>query len=241
MEATTDKKSRLGAALSLLVWGLPIGHVVVLATLAVLAACQSPAEPGSNPEEAAASADSEGPGDADPLMTLTLEAGGLPAFGLAAQVVTLDADLEMAAIVRGATARLAVEMAIANGFHINANPPSEEWLIATAVTVGGVAGVAAEQTFYPKAEKVLFGFWPQPLAVYERSAVAGVRLSVEPDAPLGEHTLDISVDYQACNDQACLAPTRVSMVLPMLIAPTGSSPARVGSALLARAPFGDSR
>ena len=97
-------------------------------------------------------------------------------------------------------ARLKVE----NGWHVNANPASESYLIPTTIE-------SADPRFtllsveYPSGETKAFAFSESPLQVYDGEA--SFRLSVQaPSDATGETQLTIRARYQACNDEICREP-----------------------------------
>lgn len=153
----------------------------------------------------------------------------------------MDAAAVVAAtpLVQGETVRAAVEMRIAAGFHVNANPPSEDFLIPTEISLVDARGLEIVQVFYPPALEKTFGFWPEPLRVYEGSTVAGVVLRVADDSEPGGRNIEFRVRYQACNDEACFAPAEATYVLPVEVARAGTESRQVESPLLDRAPFED--
>ena len=139
-------------------------------------------------------------------------------------------------VVRGTTVRAAVEIRVGRGFHVNANPASEDFLIATTVSVAA-AGVEVVQVFYPDPLERTFGFWPEELKVWDGNVVAGVVLRITDAAALGDADLDFLVDYQACNDEACFAPAQVTARVPVVVAATGTPAREVESPLLDKARF----
>jgi len=139
-------------------------------------------------------------------------------------------------LVQGATVRAAVEIRVGRGFHVNANPASEDFLIATAVSVDA-PGVEIVEVFYPEPLERTFGFWPEALKVWEGNVVAGVILRVTDAAALGDTNLDFLVDYQACNDEACFAPAKVTARVPVVVAAAGTPSRDVESPLLDAARF----
>ena len=63
-----------------------------------------------------------------------------------------------------------VELVISKGFHVNANPATFPYLIATEVQPGKADGVTvADKLAYPPPKMETFAFADQPLAVYEGS------------------------------------------------------------------------
>jgi len=121
---------------------------------------------------------------------------------------------------------------------VNANPASEDFLIATAVSVQA-AGVEVVQVFYPDPLERTFGFWPEALKVWEGNVVAGVILRVTDAAALGDTNLRFLVDYQACNDEACFAPAQVTAGVPVVVAAAGTPAREIASPLLDKARFSE--
>jgi len=147
------------------------------------------------------------------------------------------AALDTAPLARGERARLAVQLDVAAGYHVNANPPTEDWLIATAVALEEADGITIVDAFYPQAEEKEFGFWSGPLRVYEGAVVIGVIVEIEAGAVLGGRDLKVAVTYQACNDDACFAPTEARTSIPVRIVEAGTPTRQLESPLLARARF----
>lgn len=207
----------------------------------MVAACAPPGEPlpdegdGRTPSPPASpGTDAPGPG--------ALANGG-PTFAeslLGGPRVKAQAVVDRSRLVQGEPALLAVELQIAHGFHVNAHPASADWLVPTTVSVEGVEGLRVAGVGYPEAHERRFPFFDGALRVWEGSVVAGLQLEVDADAPVGEHTLRIRVDYQACDDAVCYSPARADAWLPVELAPAGSDARRVASPLLERARFPDS-
>jgi thiol:disulfide interchange protein DsbD len=140
-------------------------------------------------------------------------------------------------LVRGESVRAAVALDVDEGLHVNANPPTYDYLIPIEISIEGPEGVEIARAFYPEAEHVTFPYAEDPLAVYERTVVIGVELEIDAEAPLGRTNLEISVRYQACNDRACFAPATATRTLPVSVAPAGTAIKTLDSTLLSRAPF----
>ena len=58
-----------------------------------------------------------------------------------------------------------IEVLIAEGFHVNANPASFTYLQPTELKIEKVNGVTIGEPVYPKAELKKFGFAEEPIAV----------------------------------------------------------------------------
>ena len=148
-----------------------------------------------------------------------------------------EAAVAATPLVRGQTVRAAVALEVEAALHVNANPPTFDYLIPVTLEIEGPAGVSLAGTFYPDAEQVEFPYADEPLAVYEGTVIIGMELVIAADAPLGSQHLELSVRYQACNDRACFAPTKATLTLPVTVATEGTDAEQVDSPLLSQAPF----
>jgi thiol:disulfide interchange protein DsbD len=126
-------------------------------------------------------------------------------------------------LAAGARAEVLVLLEIAAGWHVNANPPSPDYLIPTTVTLRGVAGLTPGRRTYPAGEPVKLAFDENPLSVYGGQVTLKTVLTAAPGAVNGAYALPGSVRFQACNDEVCLAPTSVPFTLEVTV--TGGSAA----------------
>ncbi len=133
--------------------------------------------------------------------------------------------------------RMAVEVEMLPGMHVNANPPTFDWMIPVEVSVAGAEGVSLIEVFYPQPISVKFPYDDEPYLVYEGRFVLGLVLAIAADIPAGGRELEVVLDYQACDDEACYAPTDTSMKIPIMIVADAGQSRAVSSPLLDRAPF----
>ena len=117
----------------------------------------------------------------------------------------------------GATAEAAVQISIADGYHVNANPPTYPYLIATKLEVTDEPGLVAGEPRYPAPLDVKFAFDPKPLAVYERRATIRLTLRADAAAVKGPRSLRAKVRVQPCDDTACYPPQTVETTIPVAI------------------------
>jgi DsbC/DsbD-like thiol-disulfide interchange protein len=120
-------------------------------------------------------------------------------------------------ITRGESAEAVVRLKIDNGYHINANPPTFSYLIATQLELAPAGGVSVESVSYPNALTKKFSFDEKPLAVYEGDVELKVHLKATKSAPAGAHNLSGKLRVQACDDQVCYAPGSIDVTLPVSI------------------------
>jgi thiol:disulfide interchange protein DsbD len=120
-------------------------------------------------------------------------------------------------VAPGGSATAIVHLTLQPGWHVNANPPALEYNIPTTVSLAAVAGISAGKARYPKGRAQKFEFDETPLLVYDGSADVLIPISAAADATPGERTLAGTVEFQACNDQVCLAPTKVPFTIHVVV------------------------
>jgi len=139
-------------------------------------------------------------------------------FPAAASVLQPQAYVSLQPVPRGHAFEVAVLAKVSPGFHINAHVPSEEYLIPTKVTAELPAGLFVVETNYPRGVMRAFRFSKTPLRVYEGSFTILMKLRTNGSARIGPQKLNLTVGYQACNQDACLPPTKIPVVADLEIA-----------------------
>jgi DsbC/DsbD-like thiol-disulfide interchange protein len=117
----------------------------------------------------------------------------------------------------GETAEASVRLAIASGYHVNANPATEKFLIPTSLEVKPESGITVEKIVYPKPLTKKFPFAEVPLAVYEGDTRITMTVRAPRDAAPGQHTLGARLRVQPCDDEKCFPPTTVETSIPVTI------------------------
>ena len=108
-----------------------------------------------------------------------------------------------------------VQLVISPGFHVNANPATFPYLIATEVQPGKVDGITvADKLTYPPPKMETFPFADKPLAVYEGSVTIPIPVTVAPGAR-GQRTIPFKIRVQACDSQQCYPPAMLDAALPI--------------------------
>jgi len=101
-----------------------------------------------------------------------------------------------------------VTLQIEDGFHVNANPASYDYLIATSVAFDGVMPT---RVLYPEATLFKPAFAPAGLKVYEGK----IRLEASfPKGTIETNTqINAVVSTQACNSDICLPPAKLTVTV----------------------------
>ena len=131
-----------------------------------------------------------------------------------------DAVVAASAKVKGKSDKIfdvELQIKIATGWHINANPAGQDYLIPTTVELDANAPVEIVDIAYPKGRSMRFEFSDEPLNVYEESLTIPLRLRQKPNVAQKKNTpITLKLTYQPCNDTECLFPETldVSFKLP---------------------------
>lgn len=115
---------------------------------------------------------------------------------------------EPQAIAANKPATLELRFQVINGYHVNSHTPKSDFLIPTVVTLQPASGVKPGELQYPHGIPYSFSFDPgTKLDVYAGTFI--VKLPVVASA--GEHTIDGSLKYQACDNASCYPPRTVPL------------------------------
>ena len=108
-----------------------------------------------------------------------------------------------------------VRLQIANGYHVNANPPSQSFLKATEIEIQPAGGISVEFITYPDPLVRKFSFSETPLKVYEGETDLRVRLKADKSAAPGKHNLSAKLRVQACDEKVCYVPGALDVTVPV--------------------------
>ncbi len=107
-----------------------------------------------------------------------------------------------------------LQLRIAAGWHINANPPGQDNLIPTTVAIDADAPIEIVDIAYPKGRTTRFEFSEMPLNVYEKTVTIPLRLKLKPNVPREKNAaIILKLTYQPCNDTQCLLPQTLDIRL----------------------------
>jgi hypothetical protein len=109
-------------------------------------------------------------------------------------------------VIGGSSAELSIPISIQPGYHVNANPATFDYLIATEVTVDKSDGLTFGKPVYPAAEKRKFQFAEEPLAVYEGNIQIKLPVQSAANASKGTRSLAVHLRVQACDEEKCFPP-----------------------------------
>jgi DsbC/DsbD-like thiol-disulfide interchange protein len=132
-------------------------------------------------------------------------------------VDVVKAQPQEATLAPGESGETLVLIQITNGYHVNANPPSQPYLKPTELELKPTDGISLESVTYPDPLVRTFGFSDKPLKVYEGNTQLKVRLKADKKVTPGKHNLSAKLRVQACDEKVCYAPGALDVVLPVHI------------------------
>ena len=115
----------------------------------------------------------------------------------------------------GESGDVLVRLQIQNGYHVNANPPSQSYLKATEIELKPQEGLSVEFITYPDPLVKTFAFSETPLNVYEGETNLKIRLLADKTSKPGKHNLSAKLRVQACDDKVCYAPGEMDLTVPV--------------------------
>ncbi|MEK6406022.1 MAG: cytochrome c biogenesis protein CcdA [Acidobacteriota bacterium] len=114
--------------------------------------------------------------------------------------------------------KVAVAVEVGEGYHINAHRPSLAFLIPTTVKFEPSAGISVAQEKYPAPKHRKFEFAPDTeLAVHEGALFITAEAEADRTIQQGAATIRALVTVQACNDTQCLAPSDLTVEIPIKV------------------------
>ena len=133
-------------------------------------------------------------------------------------VDVVKANPQEVTMAAGESGDAVVRLKITDGYHVNANPATFSYLIATKLELTPADGIAVEFITYPDPVTRTFSFSPEkPLAVYEGETILKARLKADKASKPGTHNLSAKLRVQACDDKVCYAPGAIDLAVPVNI------------------------
>ena len=121
------------------------------------------------------------------------------------EILTARAYLSVDRFPAGDTCEIILLLKIADGWHINTNPPRPDFVIPTSFTLKSKFQTKLVEVKYPKGKEFKLPGLDEPLHVYEQQVALWGKLAVPLDAAGRNEQIQLEVSYQPCNDQRCLA------------------------------------
>ena len=107
-----------------------------------------------------------------------------------------------------------IPISILEGYHVNSNKPSDEYLIPLTVTWTSLGALENGQLTFPKPSMEKYEFSEKPLSVFTGNIELAASFKVSATAAAGPGIASGKLRYQACNNRACFPPKTVDVNIP---------------------------
>ncbi len=114
----------------------------------------------------------------------------------------------------GDSFKVAVEVSIALGYHINGAETADPYLLPTELIFDPQPGLTVEEYSFPAPRTAKFSFSEAELTIYEGKIIIGVLLRAGTDLSPAHHEIKGKLIFQACNSLTCLPPDEAPVVVP---------------------------
>ncbi|MBC8183557.1 thioredoxin family protein [candidate division KSB1 bacterium] len=157
------------------------------------------------------------------LMTFSLSQQVFSQDPFDVKILTVSGKLSQTQVKPGASVDIEVTANIEHEFHINANKPSEEYLIPTVLKFEPIENATFGEINYPKPKMAKFSFSESAIAVYEGTAKFTAELKLNSALQTGKNVVKGTLSFQGCNDVNCFAPQDVSFEIPFEVVSAGEA------------------
>jgi cytochrome c biogenesis DsbD-like protein len=115
---------------------------------------------------------------------------------------------------RGTAVHSTIPVSVKEGYHVNSNTPSEDYLIPLKLTWTATGALEGGTVTYPKPQLEKFDFSDppgKPLSVYMGNFNLVANFKVAANAPAGPGVAAGKLKYQACSNKACYPPKTIDV------------------------------
>ena len=120
-------------------------------------------------------------------------------------------------VTAGGSVDYSLELKILKGYHIQANPASQEYLIAVTAKLEPVEGLKIGEPVYPKGIPFRLKGSDRDISTYEDSVVIKIPIQTEKGLKPGEIVLKGSLRYQGCDAILCFPPSKLPFEAKLLV------------------------
>jgi len=138
----------------------------------------------------------------------------------AARPIVSLGEISTVTVRPGESATMVVPVVVAAGYHVQANPAADEFLVPLELRLDGEPGAAvvfATPSYPPPGRHRLVGA-EGDLLTYESDVRIEVPLTVSPTAPPGPRRTRGELRYQACDARRCYFPDSLAVELVVEVA-----------------------
>jgi DsbC/DsbD-like thiol-disulfide interchange protein len=121
----------------------------------------------------------------------------------------------------GQAGEAAVEISVRDGFHVQANPAANEFLIPLTIAFEPTDALTVGEPRYPAPMRYRLEGTDEDLLVYGGVFTVPLPIRSSRTSPHGLHTLQGNVKYQACDERSCRPPATAPVEVKVRVLQAG--------------------
>ena len=118
----------------------------------------------------------------------------------------------------GVSTMIEVTVSVKEGYHIQANKLSDEYLISTTLEINSNELITIDKLDFPTSEPFQLEGTESLLQVYDGKFIIKLFVSPVTKTQTGKYLLDARLRYQACDSKSCLFPRVIDFSIPIDVA-----------------------
>jgi uncharacterized protein YyaL (SSP411 family) len=131
---------------------------------------------------------------------------------------------------RGGKCPVAIELTIANEWHINANPAHPDFMIPTEIKITSEQKVKMTRVKYPEHELLEVEGQDEPSHVYGGKVIIYALLETDASEMAEKADVAVEIKFQACNSKTCEPPDSIKLKGKLTLADPGDEIKRINEA-----------
>lgn len=131
---------------------------------------------------------------------------------------------------RGGKCPVAIELTIANEWHINANPAHPDFMIPTEIKITSEQKVKMTKVKYPAHELLEVEGQDEPSHVYGGKVIIYALLETDAAEMAEKADVEVEIKFQACNSKTCEPPDSIKLKGKLTLADPGDEINRINEA-----------
>lgn len=139
------------------------------------------------------------------------------------EILDLKTFNSSSGIAAGSEFRLALEVKLRPGWHINSNQPSNEFAVPTEVVLDKLPGLEIERVLFPPHIVREMTSAKVKTEIFEESFVVLISGRTSGDIRQGEQPLNGKIIYQGCDKDNCLPPAEKPFLFRLEIVAAGTA------------------
>ncbi len=139
-----------------------------------------------------------------------------------ADMVNIEIKKSQNVIPAGSSAKVAVLLNLTEGWHVNSDQPSLDFLIGTELMLEERDDLVVSNIQYPPSKLYEFDFAEDQVDVFEGEAPIFVTLFAADDVEAGSYEFEGTLRVQACDNEVCLAPATVPVSFSVEVSAEGT-------------------